>query len=138
MSAGAAGAAGASVCRCPVHSQPGWERLIHEPGLRWDHVLPEGPGNAGLSEQPGPAEEPPPAAAHRVTSLLPTFASSASHFCCTSSEIGDPVAVSASPFGMDEARTFGRVPSPTGLAVPVTLLGWGRGYPAPVVLQPTT
>lgn len=137
MSAGAAGAAGASVCRCPVHSQPGW-RLIHDPGLRWDRVLPEGPGNAGLSEQPGPAEEPPPAAAHRVTSLLPTFASSASHFCCTSSEIGAPVAVSASPFRMDEARTFGRVWSLTGLAVGVTLLCWGRGNPAPVVLQPTT
>ncbi|CAF87655.1 unnamed protein product [Tetraodon nigroviridis] len=35
--------AGASVCRCPVHGEPGRERLVHQPGLRRNRGLAEGP-----------------------------------------------------------------------------------------------
>lgn len=64
VSAGAAGAAGAGVCGCPVHRQPGGRRLLPEPGLYGRWGVPEGPG---APDGPGPAEEPPTAAAHRVT-----------------------------------------------------------------------
>lgn len=74
-----------------MHSEPGRERLVHQPGLRRNCGLAEGPWSTGLSEQPGPAKEPSTAAAHRVTPLLlPTFTSSAPHFCSPSSELGAP------------------------------------------------
>lgn len=104
--------AGAGVCRCPMHSEPGGERLLHQPGLRRSCGLTEGPWSTGLSEQPGPAEEPSPAAAHRVTptllflpprpSLLQLLTSQ--HLLgarCRPHPPPHPAAVSVSPFQTD-------------------------------------
>lgn len=81
------GAAGSGVCRRPVYGEPRRRRLVPEPGLHRSCDLPEGPRGAGLPEQPGPAEEPPPAAAHRVTPPGPFScpAPSTSHFHASSS-----------------------------------------------------
>lgn len=123
--------AGASVCRCPVHSEPCRERVVHQPGLRRNCGLAEGPWSPGLSEQSGPAEEPSPATAHRVTALLPTFTMSSSSLLQAPPRSSvPPVAVSVSPFQradgrMDVGRRRG--PALTGLAVSVTLLFWAVG-----------
>lgn len=86
------GAAGSGVRRRPVHSEPGWQRLVPEPGLHRSCGLPEGPRTAGLPEQPGPAEEPSPAAAHGVTTPTPSalLLPSTSHFYASSTEVGAP------------------------------------------------
>lgn len=140
--------AGASVCRCPVHSEPCRERVVHQPGLRRNCGLAEGPWCPGLSEQSGPAEEPSPATAHRVTALLPTFTMSSSSLLQAPPRSSVPPSPSLCHLFSERAseRTDGRMdvgtrrgPALTGLAVSVTLLFWvaggGGGYPGPVVFS---
>lgn len=92
-SAPLAGAAGPGVCGRPVYSEPGGQRLVPEPGLHRHRGPPEELRTAGLPEQPGPAEEPPPAAAHRVTTP-PTPSAlrlpSTSLFCASPTEASVP------------------------------------------------
>lgn len=137
--------AGASVCRCPVHSEPCRERVVHQPGLRRSCGLAEGPWSPGLSEQSGPAEEPSPATAHRVTALLPTFTMSSSSLLQAPPRSSVPP--SPSLCHLFSERANGRMdvgtrrgPALTGLAVSVTLLFWARGRlsRAGCFFQPTT
>lgn len=76
-----------------MYSEPGGQRLVPEPGLHRHCGPPEELRTAGLPEQPGPAEEPPPAAAHRVTTP-PTPSAlrlpSTSLFCASPTEASVP------------------------------------------------